>query len=77
VVEQLALGVVCREPLAWRVGVSLGVGWAGVQGGVTCHGPGGGVSCMGWATMSRDVVGQGRLFCVGHSVVADRLELLG
>jgi hypothetical protein len=76
-VKQLALGVVCREPSVWHVGVSLGVGWAGLQGSAMCHGPGGGASCMGWAATLRDVAGQGGLFCVGRSVVAGRLELLG
>jgi hypothetical protein len=74
VVEQLALGVVCREPLAWRVGVSLGVSQAGVWGGAMCHGLGRGASCTGWATTSR---GRGRLFCVGGSFVAGGLERLG
>jgi hypothetical protein len=76
-VEQPALGVVCREPLAWHVGVSLGVSRAGVWGGAMCHGSGGGALCMGWAAMSHDVAGGGRLFCVGHSVGAGRLELSG
>jgi hypothetical protein len=81
-VEQLALGVVCRELLVWHVGVGLG-GWlggvsqAGVQGNAACHAPGGGALCMGWATMLCDVVGQGELFCVGGSVVAGGLEPLG
>jgi hypothetical protein len=77
VVKQLGLGVVFREPLAWHVGVSLGVGQAGVRGGAMCHGPGGGASCMGWATTSRDVAGWGGLFRVGGSVVAGGLEPLG
>jgi hypothetical protein len=76
-VEQLALGVVCRELSVWRVGVSLGVGQTGVQGGATCHGPGGHALCMGWATMLCDVAGRGRLFCVGCSVVVGHLELSG
>jgi hypothetical protein len=82
VVKQLGLGVVCREPSAWRVGVSLGgsawgVGQAGIRGGATCHGSAGGVSYMGWATMSHDVAGQGGLFCVGGSVVGGGLEPSG
>jgi hypothetical protein len=76
-VEQLALVVVCREPSAWHVGVSLGVGRAGVQGSATCHGPGGGVLCTGWATTSHDVVGRGGLFCVGGSFVVGGLEPSG
>jgi hypothetical protein len=76
-VEQLALGVVFQEPLARCVGVSLGVGQAGVRGGATCHGPGGGVSCMGWAATLRDVAGWGGLFCVGGSIVAGGLEPSG
>jgi hypothetical protein len=80
------LGVVCRELLAWHVGVSLGgwlgwlaggVGQAGVWGGAICHGLGGGALHRGWATTSRDVVGRGRLLCVGGSVVACGLEPSG
>jgi hypothetical protein len=76
-VEQLALGVVCRELSAWHVGVSLGVGQAGVWGSAMCHGPGGGALCMGWAATLCDVAERGRLFCVGGSVVAGGLELSG
>jgi hypothetical protein len=59
------------------VGVSLGVGRAGVRVGATCHGPGGGALCMGWAATSRDVAGRGGLFRVGGSVVAGGLEPSG
>jgi hypothetical protein len=58
-------------------GLAGGVGWAGVWGVVTCHGLGRGASYMGWATMLCDVAGQGRLFCVGGSVVAGGLEPSG
>jgi hypothetical protein len=77
VVKQLALGVVFQEPSARRVGVSLGVGQAGVWGGAMCHRLGGGASCMGWAATLRDVAGQGGLFCIGGSVVAGGLEPSG
>jgi hypothetical protein len=58
-------------------GLAGGVGQAGVWGSVTCHGSGRGASYMGWATMSRDVAGQGGLFCVGGSVVVGSLEPSG
>jgi hypothetical protein len=57
--------------------VSVSPGTLKYVSSATCHELGGGASCMGLAAMSYDMVGWGRLFCVGGSIVADGLELLG
>jgi hypothetical protein len=66
--------VVCGCQLGGAPG---GAGQARIQGGATCQGSGGGALYMGWATTSCDMAGQGRLFCVGGSIVVGSLEPLG